>query len=143
MEKTFGMTNTGKFGHQVLCFSTFIVIQKTIDITQRTNHEDRNRILSNVCSCSSGVWTDLYVISAYRSAWNAIIQGGAFEIVKRSMLLLEDAGFDIRNQVHDSVWLMVPVLSAKEKIAEAEEIMSGWTEEAFGLKFSVDSKRLA
>ena len=81
--------------------------------------------------------------SEYRSAWNAIIQGGAFEIVKRSMLLLEDAGFDIRNQVHDSVWLMVPVLSAKEKIAEAEEIMSGWTEEAFGLKFSVDSKRLA
>ena len=81
--------------------------------------------------------------SEYRSAWNAIIQGGAFEIVKRSMLLLEEAGFDIRNQVHDSVWLMVPVLSAKQKIAEAEELMSGWTEEAFGLKFSVDSKRLA
>jgi hypothetical protein len=58
------------------------------------------------------------------------------------MLKLEEAGYDIRNQVHDSVWLMVPAATAKQDIERAEEIMSGWTEEAFKLRFSVDSKRL-
>lgn len=77
--------------------------------------------------------------SEHHKAFNSIIQGGSFEIVKRSMLKLQEAGFDIRNQVHDSVWLMV---DSKKDVEEAEHIMSDWTEEAFGLKFSVESKRL-
>ena len=72
-------------------------------------------------------------------AFNSIIQGGSFEIVKRSMLLLAAEGYDIRSQVHDSVWLMV---SNSSEIIKAEHIMSDWTEELFGLKFSVESKRL-
>lgn len=73
-------------------------------------------------------------------AFNSIIQGGSFEIVKRSMLRLQAAGYDIRSQVHDSVWLMV---DGEHQIAKAEKIMSDWTEEAFGLCFSVESKRLS
>jgi DNA polymerase-1 len=90
----------------------------------------------------SGRWRHFKWSSEYRGAWNSLVQGGAFEIVKRSMLKLEEAGYDIRNQVHDSVWLMVPAATAKQDIERAEEIMSGWTEEAFKLRFSVDSKRL-
>jgi hypothetical protein len=45
----------------------------------------------------------------------------------------------MRNQVHDSVWLMV---DNEEQVKEAAGIMSEWTTEAFGLTFSVDTKRL-
>lgn len=62
--------------------------------------------------------------------------------MKRSMLKLREADFDMRNQVHDSVWLMVPEINAQDKLQEAASLMSDWTEEAFGLKFSVDMKRL-
>jgi len=72
-------------------------------------------------------------------AFNSIIQGGSFEIVKRSMLRLQSAGFDIRSQVNDSVWLIV---DSEKDVQEAEHIMADWTEELFGLKFSVESKRL-
>jgi len=77
--------------------------------------------------------------SEYHKAFNSVVQGGAFEIVKRSMLKLDQAGFDIRNQVHDSVWLNE---SDPRRIKEAEEIMEGWVEELFGLPFYVESKVL-
>jgi DNA polymerase-1 len=73
-------------------------------------------------------------------AFNSIVQGGSFEIVKRSMLLLQEAGFDMRNQVHDSVWINV---ASEKEVRDAESIMSDWTEPEFGLKFSVESKRLS
>lgn len=76
----------------------------------------------------------------YHKAFNSIVQGGAFEIVKRSMLLLQEQGFDMRNQVHDSVWLNV---KSQDEVLAAEKIMSEWTTEDFGLTFSVESKRLA
>lgn len=72
-------------------------------------------------------------------AFNAVIQGGSFEIVKRSMLLLWEAGFVISNQVHDSVWLNV---GKETEVIEAENIMSGWTKDFFGLSFRTDRKRL-
>lgn len=79
----------------------------------------------------------------YRSechkAFNACIQGGAFEIMKRSMLMLDKAGFDICNQVHDSVWIQV---KTEQEVVEAEKIMSEWTKEQFGLTFRTDKKRL-
>lgn len=79
-----------------------------------------------------------YPSEAYK-AFNSVVQGGAFEIVKRSMLLLHQAGFDVRNQVHDSVWLMV---ENEDQVHEAERVMSSWTKEAFGLTFAVEAKRL-
>jgi len=77
--------------------------------------------------------------SEYHKAFNSVVQGGAFEIVKRSMLLLDESGFDIRNQVHDSVWLNVQDLNT---VKEAESIMEGWVEQEFGLPFYVESKIL-
>jgi len=77
--------------------------------------------------------------SECRKAFNAIVQGGGFELVKRSMLLLEKAGFDMRNQVHDSVWINC---SSQKDAEEAAHLMSDWTEKDFGLLFSTDIKRL-
>lgn len=93
----------------------------------------------------SGRYRHFHHRNDFHKAWNALIQGGGFQIVKVSMLELRKAGFDMRNQVHDSVWLNInPVQrSVESQIAEAESIMADWTQEAFGLKFSVESKRLA
>lgn len=72
-------------------------------------------------------------------AFNAVVQGGAFEIVKRSMLRLREAGFNMSNQVHDSVWLNV---KNEKEVEEAQQIMEGWTNEFFGLTFRTDRKLL-
>jgi DNA polymerase I len=77
--------------------------------------------------------------SECRKAFNAVVQGGGFELVKRSMLRLEKAGFDMRNQVHDSVWINC---NSKTDAEEAAHHMSDWTKEDFGLLFSTDVKRL-
>lgn len=77
--------------------------------------------------------------SEAHKAFNSVVQGGGFEIVKRGMLKLQEAGFDIRNQVHDSAWLYV---DSPADIKEAEDLMADWTEEIFGLRFTCDSKRL-
>jgi DNA polymerase-1 len=103
---------------------------------------------SNAC-ISHGGWIRMWsgrrrhFTSAYEyhKAFNSIIQGGAFEIVKRAMLNLY--AFDIRNQVHDSVWLMINEDNAEYEVKEAEHLMSSWTEETFNLPFTVESKRLA
>jgi DNA polymerase-1 len=75
-----------------------------------------------------------------RSAFNACIQGGSFEIVKRSMLMLQEAGFTISNQVHDSVWINV---DGENEVIEAQKIMEDWTKPTFGLSFRTDRKKLA
>ena len=72
-------------------------------------------------------------------AFNAVVQGGAFEIVKRSMLRLREAGFIMSNQVHDSVWINV---DKEKEVEEAQQIMEGWTKDYFGLSFRTDRKRL-
>lgn len=72
-------------------------------------------------------------------AFNAVIQGGSFEIVKRSMLKLREAGFTMSNQVHDSVWLNV---DSEAEVVEAQKLMEDWTEDYFGLRFSTDRKLL-
>jgi DNA polymerase-1 len=90
------------------------------------------------------MWSGRYRRFPYKSearkAFNSLIQGGGFEIVKQSTMRLDDAGFDIRNQVHDSVWIVV---DNEKEVIEAEHVMSDWTKEAFGLHFAVESKRLS
>ena len=89
------------------------------------------------------IWSDRLrhfpYISECHKAFNSVIQGGAFEIVKRSMLLLDEAGFDIRNQVHDSVWLNV---EDRGTIRQAEKLMEDWVGDVFSLPFYVESKTL-
>jgi DNA polymerase I len=72
-------------------------------------------------------------------AFNAVIQGGAFAIVQRSMLKLQEEGYMISNCVHDSVWLNV---NNEAEVKEAQEVMSGWTKDYFGLSFTTDRKLL-
>ena len=88
-------------------------------------------------------WTGRKRHFAYRSearkAFNSAIQGGCFEIVKRSMISLQNAGFDMCNQVHDSVWIHV---DSEADVEEAQHLMEDWTEGVFGLRFSTDRKRL-
>jgi DNA polymerase-1 len=79
--------------------------------------------------------------SEEHKAFNAVIQGGGFEIVKRSMLILDRAGYDIRNCVHDSVWIQMKKPSESD-LKEIESLMSDWTAEEFDVRFSVDSKKL-
>jgi DNA polymerase-1 len=78
-----------------------------------------------------------------RKAFNAAIQGGAFEIVKRAGLNASTAGYKPVNQVHDSWWFDIPKEDVKDALVEIPRALSDWTEEAFGLKFTVDAKRLA
>ena len=77
--------------------------------------------------------------SEHRKAFNAVVQGGAFEIVKRSMLLAAGAGAEISNQVHDSVWVNV---DNEQEVIEIQKIMEDWTVDMFDLKFTTDRKRL-
>lgn len=74
-----------------------------------------------------------------RKAFNSVIQGGAFQIIKRSMLVLQEMGVDIRNQVHDSIWVNVPIGESKQPIIDA---MVDWTVERFEMPFDVEWKVL-
>jgi len=104
---------------------------------------------SEACARNNGaikMWSGRYRhfrhASEYYKAFNAIIQGGSFEIVKRSCLALRNDGYDIRNIVHDSVWLSID-RGRIQTVNEAQEVMSDWTRQAFGLNFSTEAKRLA
>ncbi len=77
--------------------------------------------------------------SECHKAFNAVIQGGAFEIMKKSMLNLKDSGFNVSNCVHDSVWLNV---DSEAQVIEAQHYMEDWTKDYFGLTFRTDRKRL-
>jgi DNA polymerase-1 len=83
--------------------------------------------------------------SLYHIAWSACIQGGSFQIVKVGMLKLRDAKFDMRNQVHDAVWLNIDPSKrpVENQIEEAQSLLSDWTTDVFGLRFSTEAKRLA
>lgn len=75
----------------------------------------------------------------YRKAFNSVVQGGAFQIIKRSMLMLHEQGVDMRNQVHDSIWVNVPHGESYDPIINT---MVDWTVEQFGIPFHVESKVL-
>lgn len=74
-----------------------------------------------------------------KDAWNSLLQGGAFQIIKKSMLDLKAEGIDIRNQVHDAIWVNLP---KGYDLSIIEKIMVGWTESQFGIPFHVESKVL-
>lgn len=75
-------------------------------------------------------------------AFNSVLQGGAFEIVKRGLINVNRAGFDVRNQVHDSIWVNLPVGEVDVAVKEITKLMVDWTEPVFDLPFTIDAKRL-
>jgi len=80
--------------------------------------------------------------SEHHKAFNSVIQGGAFEIVKRAGLNLWDSDYQVVNQVHDSYWLELPAHVTSAEVEYICELMSEWTIEMFELEFVVDPKRL-
>lgn len=101
------------------------------------------RIAAESNNLEISMWSGRVRHFAYPSechkSFNAVVQGGAMEIVKRSMLKLRNAGFNMSNQVHDSVWLNV---ENEKEVQEAQNIMEDWTKDFFGLSFRTDRKRL-
>ncbi len=77
-----------------------------------------------------------------RKAFNSIIQGGAAEILKQSMVNLHQAGINMVAQVHDSVWIEVPVGTIEDYDESIRKCME-WPVEFFGIPFPVDRKQLA
>lgn len=75
-------------------------------------------------------------------AFNAVIQGGAFEIVKRRMLAVNAAFPDVPMilQVHDSVVLEIPTGLEDTILPQVVSIMEDVGDE-FGVKFYVDVHR--
>lgn len=82
--------------------------------------------------------------SEHHKAFNALCQGGAFEIVKRRMVAVDDAGLNndecrIDLQVHDSI--RADIEEGKEHIYEPEIKRVMEDIQGFGVTFRVDSKR--
>lgn len=75
----------------------------------------------------------------HHKAFNAAIQGGSFEIVKRSMLKLHEAGVPMINQCHDSVWINT---SNDTENREIQAMMSDWQLKTFGVPFPVSYKTI-
>lgn len=79
-------------------------------------------------------------------AFNAVIQGGAAEIVKRTMLRLEEEvdGPDCRMllQVHDSVVFEIKTDKVDEYVPKIKKVMEA-VEPDFGVRFVVDCHRWA
>ena len=75
----------------------------------------------------------------HHKAFNAAIQGGSFEIMKRAMIELDAAGVPMVNQVHDSVWALTQSDSERREI---REMMSNWQTKTFGVPFPVSAKPL-
>jgi len=75
----------------------------------------------------------------HHKAFNAAVQGGSFEIMKRSMLALADAGVPMVNQVHDSVWVTTQTKAEEKEICQ---LMSNWQTKVLGVPFPVSAKNL-
>jgi len=60
---------------------------------------------------------------ALKQAVNFMVQSTAVSLAKRAMMDLHAAGFQLRNQVHDSIICEVPLARAEEKLAEMLDIM--------------------
>lgn len=79
----------------------------------------------------------------YRKAFNSVLQGGAAQILVESMLrfhrMRETVPFRMRIQVHDSLWIEVPVVEYEDWCELIIKTME-WPGEKFGIPFPVDKK---
>jgi DNA polymerase-1 len=82
------------------------------------------------------------VVWKCKDAFNSIVQGGCAQIIFESLEQLDDKGFEIVSQVHDSLWIELPIESSESDRVIVKEIME-WPSEKFGIPFPVDEKRLA
>lgn len=81
--------------------------------------------------------------SEYHKAFNSIIQGGAAEIVKRTMIdIYTLSDYKVVCQVHDALWFELPSEGIEEAKKEIIDVME-WPRDEFAISFPVDSKLLA
>lgn len=79
----------------------------------------------------------------YHKAFNSLIQGGAAEIMKDTMLMFyEDYNPDIEivATIHDALWIEVP--TGRPDLLDKIQKTMEWPEKDFGLPFPVDRKCL-
>lgn len=83
--------------------------------------------------------------SEHHKAFNSIIQGGAAEIMKHTMLRFyrnhSDSKFKMVSQVHDALWFEIPEVAVESHSEVIQNVME-WPEDDFGLPFPVDAKVL-
>jgi DNA polymerase-1 len=82
------------------------------------------------------------VVWKHKDAFNSVVQGGCAQIIFESMEQLDDEGFEIVSQVHDSLWIELPIESSEADRERVKKIME-WPGEQFEVPFPVDEKRLA
>ncbi len=80
---------------------------------------------------------------SYRKAFNSVLQGGAAEIIKESMLkfyaMRDVEPFKMLIQVHDSLWFMVPEDNFERHVKVIKNTME-WPTKKFPVPFPVDYK---
>jgi len=74
-------------------------------------------------------------------AFNSAIQGGAAQIIRESQFRLRD--FQQVNQVHDDLWIYLPISEGIEKQVKEVKKEMEWATEYFQFPFPIDAKRLA
>lgn len=81
----------------------------------------------------------------HRKAFNSIIQGGAADLVKGTMLRFHEMRdvqpFRMVTQVHDSLWFEVPIDGEAEHLELITKTME-WPGDEFPIPFPVDIKRM-
>lgn len=75
---------------------------------------------------------------ALRQAGNFVVQSAAASVCKLAMIELHRRGFDLRNQVHDSIDVMVPREQAADLLPEVKAVME--TIVTLSVPLAVDAK---
>ena len=77
-------------------------------------------------------------IQSPTQAMNAPVQSTANDVKLKALIRLDQAGFDLRLDVHDEIVCVVEKKELKKKAGEMREIMEAPIEELGGMKFRVD-----
>lgn len=79
----------------------------------------------------------------YHKAFNSLIQGGAAQIMERSMVKFYRAGLPVRLafQIHDALGIMVPDDFRESYLDDIREIME-WPKDDFPIEFPVEFKNI-
>lgn len=76
------------------------------------------------------------------AAFNSLCQGGAGQIMNDSIIMLDEAGYELVAQVHDDIWIEIPEDEVEVQVPKIKEIME-WPTKEFEFPFEVDAKLLA
>lgn len=79
----------------------------------------------------------------YHKAFNSLVQGGAAQIMERSMVMFYRVGLPVRLafQIHDALGIMVPIDFEEDYLEEIRAIME-WPKDHFPIEFPVEFKSI-